>query len=98
MWLSEQDVHDAWSNFKGIMGNAWHHGQKAIGTIDRFANVGLRLMGAAAQTGLLRGKALEAGISAARGYDDVRNKAQRFGKDVDRTVNTFRAAAPELNL
>ena len=98
MWLSEDDVTNAWSNFKGIMGNAWHHGQKALGTIDRFANLGMRLLGAAGSTGLLKGRALESGIDMARQYGQARSKVERFGRDVDRTVGVFRSAAPELNL
>ena len=98
MWLNENDVHNAWSNFKGIMGNVWHHGQKALGTIDRFANVGMRLLGAAASSGLVKGRALESGLNVARKYDEVRGKAERFGRDVDKTVGHFRAAVPELNL
>ena len=98
MWISEQDVANAWSGFKGFMGDAWHHGQKALGTIDRFANLGMRLLGAGAQTGLLRGRALESGLEAANQYNRVRSRAERFGRDVGRTVDTFRAAAPELNL
>ena len=98
MWLTENDVHNAWSSFKGIMGDAWHHGQKALGTIDRFANVGMRLLAAGASTGLVRGRALESGLSVARKYDDVRRKTERFGRDVGKTVGHFRAAVPELNL
>ena len=98
MWLSEDDVTNAWSNVKNFMGDAWHHGQKALGTMDRFANIGLRLFGAAASTGLVKGRALESGIQAARSYDDIRSKAQRFGRDVDKTVGHFRAAVPELNI
>jgi len=98
MWLTEDDVQNAWSGFKNFMGDAWHHGQKALGTIDRFANLGMRLLGAGAQTGLLRGRALESGIAAANQYGTLRGRAQRFGRDVNRTVDTFRAAAPELGL
>ena len=98
MWLTEDDVQNAWSGFKNFMGDAWHHGQKALGTIDRFANLGMRLLGAGAQTGLLRGRALESGIAAANQYQNLRGRAQRFGRDVNRTVDTFRAAAPELGL
>ena len=98
MWLNEQDVTSAWGHVKTFMGDAWHTGHKVMNTMDRFANVGLRLFGAAANTGLVRGRALESGIQAARGYDQIRSKAEKFGRDVDRTVGTFRAAAPELNL
>ena len=98
MWLTEEDVSNAFSNVKKNMGDVWHHGQKTLGTIDRFANIGLRLLGAGASTGLLKGRALESGLQAARAYGEVRHKAERFGRDVDRTVNTFRTSVPELNL
>ena len=98
MWLTEDDVHHAWSSVKNFMGDAWHHGQKALGTIDRFANVGMRLLGAGASTGLLKGRALESGLEAARAYSNVRGRAEKFGRDVDRTMTTFRTAVPELNL
>ena len=98
MWLTEDDVQNAWSGFKNFIGDAWHHGQKAFCTIDRFANLGMRLLGAGAQTGLRRGRALESGIAAANQYGNLRRRAQRFGRDVDRTVDTFRQAAPELGL
>ena len=98
MWLTEDDVHSAWSNVKTFIGQAWHNGEKALGTIDKFANVGMRLLGAGASTGLLRGRALESGLEAARGYSNVRNQAQQFGRDVNRTLHTFRTAVPELNL
>ncbi len=98
MWLSEQDVANTWGGIKNFMGNAWHHGQKVLGTMDRYANLGLRLFGAAANTGLLKGHALESGLEAISQYDKVRQQASRFGRDVDRTVGHFRAAVPELNI
>ena len=98
MWLTEDDVHHAWSSVKNFMGDAWHHGEKALGTIDRFANIGMRLLGAGMSTGLIKGRALESGLEAARGYSNVRNQTQQFGRDVNRTINTFRNAVPELNL
>ena len=98
MWLSEDDVANAWAGFKDVMGNAWHHGQKALGTIDRVANLGMRLLGAAASTGLVKGRALESGINVAREYGKARGRVERFGKDVDRTLAHFRGAVPELNL
>ena len=98
MWLSEDDITNAWGGFKHFMGDVWHHGTKALGTIDRIGNLGLRLMGAAAHTGLLQGRALESGIQAARSYDRVRGEAERFGSRVSKTVDHFRKAAPELNL
>ena len=98
MWLSERHIQDGWSNFKGIMGSAWSHGHKFLSTVDRVANIGGRLLGAGAATGLLQGRALESGIQAANEYSKARNRAIGFGRDVDRTVGAFRAAVPELNL
>ena len=98
MWISEDDVANAWGGFKSFMGDAWHHGTKVLGTLDRYANLGLRLMGAAANTGLLQGRALESGIKAAGQYDRIRGEAQKMGSHVAKTVDHFRRAAPELQL
>ena len=98
MWLSEDDISNAWGGFKNIMGQAWSHGHKVLSTIDRVANIGGRLLGAGAQTGLLQGRALESGIQAANEYTRVRNRAIGYGRDVDRTMSHFRQAVPELNL
>ena len=98
MWLTDDDVANAWSGFKGFMGDAWHHGTKVLGTVDRVANLGMRLLGAAGHTGLLRGRALESGLQAADKYGQLRNDAMKFGQDVSKTVDHFRQAAPELRL
>ena len=96
MWLSEQDVSNAWGGIKTFMGNAWGHGHKFLNTIDRFANIGGRLLGAGASTGLLQGRALESGVQVAKQYGKVRNQVQDFGQNVNRTVSHFRQAVPEL--
>ena len=97
MWLNEQSITDGFSNFKNFMGDAWHTGHKVMNTMDRYANIGLRLFGAAANTGLVRGRALESGIQATKGYGQFRNKVNNFSRDVDTTVNHFRQVVPELN-
>jgi len=97
MWLNESDIHHAWGHVKGFMGNAWAHGHKFLNTVDKFANLGQRLLGAAAASGL-KGRALEAGINASNQYDQIRRKATQIGRDVDTTVDRFRRAAPELGL
>ena len=98
MWLSEDDVSHAWGGIKDFMGSAWSHGHKFLNTIDRFANIGGRLLGAGASTGLLKGRALESGIQAAQSYGRARKTATDFGQNVDRTVSHFRQAVPELNI
>ena len=97
MWISEHDIEHAWGNVKSFMGHAWSHGHKFLNNIDRFANIGQRLLGAAAASGM-RGKALEAGLEASNQYDQVKRKAQKFGADVDTTVDRFRKAVPELQI
>ena len=98
MWISESDVANGWNHFKGFMGDFWTGGHKFLSTVDRFANIGTRLLGAGASTGLLQGRALESGIRAADQYSKVRSKAQGFGQDVERTVDHFRSSVPELGL
>ena len=98
MWLSEDDVSHAWGNVKTFMGNAWSHGHRFLNNIDRFANIGGRLLGAGAATGLLKGRALESGIQAAQNYGRARKSVTDLGQNVDRTVAHFRQAVPELNI
>lgn len=80
-----------------MVGNAWHSGKQVLGTVDRFANLGMRLLGAAAGSGL-RGSALESGIRAADMYKSARNKTVGIIDNAERTADRFRQAAPELNL
>ena len=98
MWLKEEDISHAWGGIKSFMGNAWSHGHKFLQTVDRVANIGGRLLGAGAATGLLQGRALESGIQAAQSYGRARKKVADFSQKADRTVDQFRQAVPELNL
>ena len=98
MWLSEDDISHAWGSFKNIAGQAWSHGHKIFNTVDRYANLAGRLLGAGAQTGLLRGRALEGASQAANEYGKLRSHALGYGRDLQKTVDHFRQAAPELNL
>ena len=80
-----------------MVGNAWHSGKQVLGTVDRVANIGMRLLGAAAASGM-GGRALESGVKAADMYKSARNKTAGFIGDTEKTVDRFRKAAPELNL
>lgn len=97
MWLNESSIHHAWNNVKRFAGDAWTTGKHVLGGVDRFANLATRLLGAAAGSGL-SGRALEGGVRLADEYAKTRNKALGFGRDVERTVDRFRQAAPELSL
>lgn len=97
MWFNEDTINHHWNSVKNFVGNAWNTGKQVLGTVDKYANLATRLLGAAAQSGL-SGRALESGIKAVDTYTSARNKARGFGKDVERTVDRFKVAAPELNL
>lgn len=97
MWIRESDIAHGWRNVKNFVGNAWHQGKHILTGLDNWANLGTRLLGAAAASGL-KGKALEFGIQSADTYAKARAKAQRLGRDVETTVGRFRQAAPELGL
>ena len=97
MRWNEQAIADNWEKAKSFMGHAWHSGKQVLGTVDRYANLATRLLGAAAASGL-SGRALESGIQAVDSYSRIRDKAMNVGREVEGTVNRFKRAAPELNL
>ena len=96
VWLRESDISHAWGKVKHIMGHAWHKGGNLIGSIDKYADLGIRLLGATAP--MLRPSALQAGVGLANEYGALRQKAGAFQRGVDQTANRFRAAAPELGI
>ena len=96
MRWNENTIADGWQNAKSFMGHAWRS-KHVLGTIDRYADVATRILGAAAASGL-SGRALESGVSAVDSYSKIRDKAMRASRDVEWTVDRFRKAAPELNL
>ena len=97
MRWNEEAISDGWQKVKSFAGHAWHSGKQVLGTVDRYANLATRLLGAAAQSGL-SGRALESGIQAVDSYSRIRDKAMNVGREVEGTVNRFRRAAPELKL
>ena len=97
MRWNEEAIADGWQKAKGFMGHAWHTGKQVLGTVDRYANVATRLLGAAAASGL-SGRALESGIQAVDSYSRIRDKALHAGRTVESSVDRFRRAAPELKL
>ena len=94
MWLNEDAVANAFANTKHFFGQAWHTGRKVLNTMDRYADIGLRLFGAAAP--MLRGRALESGLQVVDAYSKVRRQAAELGQQADETHQRFRAAVPEF--
>ena len=97
MRWNEEAIADGWQRAKTFMGHAWHSGKQVLGTVDRYANLATRLLGAAAASGL-SGRALESGIQAVDSYSRIRDKALHAGRGVEDAVDRFRRAAPELEL
>ena len=52
MWIRESDIAHGWRNVKNFVGNAWHQGKHILTGLDNWANLGTRLLGAAAASGL----------------------------------------------
>ena len=96
VWLRESDISHSWGKVKRIMGNAWHHGTKVVGKLDKYADLGMRLLSAASP--MLPPRALEAGLGAANDYNTLRQKASAFQRNVDQTAGRFRSAVPELGI
>lgn len=96
VWLSESDVAHAWGRAKHVMGNAWHKGTKLLGTIDKYADLGIRLLGAASP--IMPQKALAMGLNAANEYNTARQKASDVQRGIMETTDRFRRAAPELGI
>lgn len=94
--LSHQTVRNAWRHVKRVGHDAWHKGHKLAGTIDKYADLGLRLFGATAS--LLPQKAVQMGLEGAARYKDVRQKTLDFSDSIDRVTNRVRQAAPELGI
>jgi hypothetical protein len=96
MWLSGHHVAHHWAGVKNMVGHAWHEGGKWAGHIDRAANLGMRLFGAAAP--MLGNSAMEHGVRAINQYQGVRNRVQNIDSNARTAVGRLRAAAPELEL
>ena len=96
VWRRQSDISHSWGKVKRIMGHAWHQGTKTLGKLDKYADLGLRLLGAAAP--MLPPGALEAGVGVANEYNTLRQKASAFQRNVDQTAGRFRTAVPELGI
>ena len=94
--LRHSDISNAWKSVKKFVGNGWHTGTKIVGAMDRYADLGIRLLGAASP--MLPNKALSIGLSAANEYNRARNRVGDFKQQVDYTTQRFKKAVPELDL
>ena len=93
-------AHQTWGNVKSFLGKAYVEGRKWAGTIDGYANLARRVLGAS--SGLLSelgaGRALEAGVKGLSQYDHVRKQAMNIDERARGHLSRISHAAPELNI
>lgn len=95
-WLRSADISHAWRRTKHFMGNAYTHTNKFIGTVDKYADIAGRLLGAASP--LLSAKALQMGAHSMNQYKQLRSSIGDIQRGVDNTVQRVRSAVPELEI
>ena len=80
------------------MGNAYIHGRKWAGLIDGYANVGKRLLGAAAPMldELGAGGAISAGVKGLSQYDQIKHRVMDVDDRARGHYGRIAAAAPEI--
>ena len=98
MFFTPRQAHQTWGHVKRFMGQAYVHGRKWAGLIDGYANVGKRLLGAAAPMldELGAGRALQAGVHAVSQYDQVKHRVMDADERGRAHLSRIASAAPEL--
>ncbi len=98
MLFTPRQAQQTWGNVKRFMGQAYVHGRKWAGLIDGFANVGKRLLGAAAPMldELGAGRAITAGVQGLSQYDQIRSRVMDVDERGRGHYGRISAAAPEL--
>ncbi len=98
MFFTPRQVHQTWANVKRFMGQAYVHGRKWAGLIDGYANVGKRLLGAAAPMldELGAGRAITAGVQGLSQYDQIKHRVMDVDERGRGHYGRIAAAAPEI--
>ena len=98
MLFTPRHVHQTWGNVKRFMGQAYAHGRKWAGLMDGYANVGKRILGAAAPMldELGAGRALQAGVHGLSQYDQIKHRVIDADERGRGHLNRITSAAPEL--
>jgi hypothetical protein len=91
-------AHNAWHGVKKFMGEAYATGRKFAGTLDGYANLARRVLGAAAPmlTDLGANDALASGVRGLTEYDKVRKTVMDTDQSARGHLNRLAKAAPEL--
>ena len=100
MLFTARQAHQTWHGVKKFMGRAYTEGRKWAGTIDGYANLARRVLGAAAplMDELGGGRALEAGTRSFAQYDQVRRQVMDVDERGRGHLSRISKAAPELNI
>ena len=98
MLFTARQAHQTWGHVKKFMGNAYAEGRKWAGTIDGYANLATRVLGAAAPMleDLGASRATAAGVRCLSEYDQVRKKVMETDDRAQSHLSRISKAAPEL--
>ncbi len=100
MLFTARQAHQTWRNVKSFLGKAYVEGRKWAGTIDGYANLARRVLGASSDllSALGAGRALEAGVKGLSQYDHVRKQVMDVDEGARGHLSRIGRAAPELNI
>ena len=98
MLLAARQAHQTWGNVKSFLGGAYVEGRKWAGTIDGYANLARRVLGAATPMldELGAGRAITAGARGLSQYDQVRHQAMDTDERARGHLGRIAKAAPEI--
>ena len=98
MLFTARQAQQTWGHVKRFMGNAYVHGRKWAGLLDGYANVGKRLLGAAAPMldELGAGHAISAGVQGLSQYDQIKHRVMDVDDRARGHYGRIAAAAPEI--
>lgn len=98
MFFSARQAHQSWGHVKKFMGDAYVTGRKWAGTIDGYANLARRVLGAAAPMlqDLGAGNSLARGVRGLSEYDQVRKTVMDTDEHARGHFGRIARAAPEL--
>ena len=100
MLFTARQAHQTWGHVKSFMGRAYTEGRKWAGTIDGYANLARRVLGAASPMlqDLGAGHAITAGVRGLSQYDHVRKQVMDVDEKSRGHLGRIAKAAPELNI
>ena len=98
MLFTARQAHQAWGNVKSFLGKAYVEGRKWAGTIDGYANLARRVLGAATPMldELGAGRAITAGARGLSQYDQVRHQVMDTDERARGHLGRIAKAAPEI--